>query len=141
MTAAKESDQPGVSRRVEQLNSLVQQEVSQLLKREIEFAHGVFVTVSRVSVADDAESAKIWVSVFPTEQSDSALETINRNIGQIQQLLNKRLVMKFVPKLTFALDHAEEKVASLNALLDAVAQDPTLTPVPKKGMLPDEGKE
>jgi ribosome-binding factor A len=127
----------GISRRVEQLNSLVQREVAALLLKEVEYAHGVFVTVSRVEVADDAESAKVWLSVFPTEQSEPTLEAINHKIVPIQQSLNKRLVMKFVPKLTFVLDYAEEKVASLNALLDAVAYDPTLTPVPKKGMFPD----
>lgn len=109
-----------------------------MLHKEIEWPHGVFVTVSRAEVADDAESAKVWLSVFPTEQSEAALELVQRQIGNLQHLLNKRLVMKFVPKLSFVLDHAEEKVASLNALLDAVTDDPTLTPVPKQGMLPDE---
>jgi ribosome-binding factor A len=126
------------STRIQQLNSLVQQEVAVLLQREIEFTDGAFVTISRVEVAPDAESAKVWLSVFPEEKSDAALELVNRRIGHIQSLLNKRLVMKFVPKLTFVLDHAEEKVASLNALLNAVELDPTLTPVPKNGILPPE---
>lgn len=120
-----------MSQRVEQLNSLVQQEVSALLIREVEFPLGVFVTVSKVSVSDDAESARVWISVFPTEQAEPSLALIQKRIVHIQHLLNKRLVMKFVPKLIFALDFTEEKVASLNALLDAVADDPTLTPLPK----------
>lgn len=126
------------SRRIEQLNSLVQQEIAGLLLREIELPDGVFVTVSRTEVAADAESAKVWLSVFPSEQGEAVLGIINHRIAHLQAILNKRLVMKFVPKLTFHLDHAEEKVASLNALLDAVEKDPTLTPVPKKGLLPPE---
>ena len=122
------------SRRIEQLNSLIQQEVAFLLEKEIEFPDGVFVTVTRVEVAADAESAKVWLSVFPDERSQSALDLVNHRIAHLQGILNRRLHMKFVPKLTFYLDHAEEKVASLNALLDAVAKDPTLTPVPKNGL-------
>ena len=119
-----------MSLRIEQLNSLVQREVAQLLQRELDLPHNVFVTVTRVSVADDAESAHVWISVFPTEKAEEVLAMITKRIGHVQQLLNKRLVMKFVPKLIFELDFAEEKVASLNALLDAVEHDPTLTPVP-----------
>ena len=132
------SPPPAPSRRTEQLNALVQQEVAALLVKEVEFSDAVFVTVSRVEVAPDAESAKVWLSIFPDEQSAKALELVNHRIAHLQSILNKRLVMKFVPKLTFLLDHAEEKVASLNALLDAVAKDPTLTPVPKNGILPPE---
>lgn len=126
------------SHRLDQLNSLLIHEVSQLVRREIEFDDGVFVTISRAIVAPDAESAKIFVSVFPDEKSESALKAITDRIMHIQGLLNKRLHMKFVPKLTFVLDHSEEKVASLNALLDAVEQDPTLTPLPKNGLLPPD---
>jgi|GEM_PF-570834 len=126
------------SHRLEQLNSLLVQEVSQLVRREVEFEDGVFVTISRAIVAPDAESAKVFVSVFPDEKSEGALKAITDRIMHLQGLLNKRLHMKFVPKLVFALDHAEEKVASLNALLDAVEKDPTLTPLPKNGLLPPE---
>ena len=61
------SDQP--SHRIPQLNSLIQQEVASLLIKEVEFPDGVFVTVSRAEVAPDAESAKVWLSVFPNEQA------------------------------------------------------------------------
>jgi ribosome-binding factor A len=133
-----ESNTEQPSHRIPQLNSLIQQEVASLMIKEIEFPDGVFVTVSRAEVAPDAESAKVWLSVFPNEQAEAALEIVNHRIAHLQAIINKRLVMKFVPKLTFMLDHAEEKVASLNALLDAVEKDPTLTPVPKKGMFPPE---
>lgn len=113
----------GVSRRVEQLNSLVQQEVANILSREMEWPAGTFVTVVRVEVADDAESAKVWVSVLPATRQDDALQTLNSRIGEIQSILNKRLVMKFVPKLTFHVDESGERAAAITKALDMVSAD------------------
>ena len=119
-----------MSQRIDQLNVLVQQEVAALIEREIERPEGGLVTVSRAGVADDAESAKVWISVWPFEQGEMMLKEIERNIVSLQDQLNKKLVMKFVPKLRFALDDSEEKAKAIHMLLDQVAHDPTLTPVP-----------
>ena len=107
-----------MSKRIEQLNSLVQQEVAGLVARHIEFPVGTMVTVSRASVADDAESAKIWVSVLPVDRAEQVLTILKANIRDIQHHLNRKLVMKFVPKLTFALDDTQEKAAHINSTLD-----------------------
>ncbi len=119
-----------MSHRIEQLNSLVQQRVAEILVREFEWPVGVIVTVSRASVADDAESAKVWLSVLPLDQGSVALAMVEGRIMDIQRMLNKILVMKFVPKLRFGLDSAEERASSVTDLLDALEHDPTLTPVP-----------
>lgn len=119
-----------MSQRIDQLNALIQQEVAAIVERDIERPEGVLVTMSRASVADDAESAKVWISVWPFEQGEMMLKEIERNIVSIQDQLNKKLVMKFVPKLRFALDDSEEKAKAIHMLLDQVAHDPTLTPVP-----------
>jgi ribosome-binding factor A len=119
-----------MSQRIDQLNALIQQEVAAIVERDIERPEGVLVTISRASVADDAESAKVWISTWPFEQGEMILKEIERNIISIQDQLNKKLVMKFVPKLRFALDDSEEKAKAIHMLLDQVAHDPTLTPVP-----------
>jgi len=119
-----------MSQRIDQLNALIQQEVAAIVERDIERPEGVLVTISRALVADDAESAKVWISTWPFEQGEMILKEIERNIVSIQDQLNKKLVMKFVPKLRFALDDSEEKAKAIHMLLDQVAHDPTLTPVP-----------
>ncbi len=113
----------GSSHRIEQLNSLVLQEVAAIVSREIEFPSGMFVTISNVNVADDAESAKVWISVLPALHQKDALELLNSRIGDIQSVLNKKLVMKFVPKLTFLVDESGEKAATITKVLDIVAAD------------------
>lgn len=116
------------SKRIAQLNSLVQQEVSGILARELEFAPGTFVTVTRASVADDAESAKVWISVLPEGEADNALKLIQRRIKDVQKRLNRTLVMKFVPKLTFHVDMSNAKAAHIIEVLDSLPKKDLETP-------------
>ena len=118
-----QSPAPAPKRRVEQLNTLVQQEVAKIILREIEFPADIFVTIAKVQVADDAESAKVWISVLPAAKQELALEKITNRIADIQRLLNRRLVMKFVPKLTFFIDESGERAAAVTKVLDSIAKD------------------
>ncbi len=112
-----------MSERLEKLNSLVQREVAEILRRELEFDRDTMVTVARAAVATDAESAKVWISVLPSDAGEAALAKINGHIGQIQSLLNRRLVMKFVPKLTFFLDHQQTKAEHVSQVLDQLTDE------------------
>lgn len=118
MAIATPEDSP--RRRVDKLNSLVQREVAGLLLRHIEFPLGVMVTVIRADVADDAETARIWLSVLPDERSEEALIIVNRQIGEVQKMLNRKLVMKFVPKLIFKLDHTQARASHITEVLDSL---------------------
>ncbi len=112
-----------MNERIERLNSLVHREVAAIISREIEFPSGMFVTVSRVEVADDAESAKVWISVLPALHQQAALDIVTARIKDLQSILNKKLVMKFVPKLSFLIDESVEKAAAVTRALDLVAVD------------------
>lgn len=112
-----------MSQRIEQLNSLLMREVAAIISREIEFPSGTFVTVSKVDVADDAASAKVWISVLPALHQQDALDLLTARIGDLQAVLNKKLVMKFVPKLTFLIDESGERAAVITKVLDTVAAD------------------
>lgn len=112
-----------MNQRIDQLNSLVQKEVADILRREIEFAPGVLVTVIRAFVADDAASARVWISVLPVDHGQAVLDTIKVHIRDIQKLLNKQLVMKIVPKLTFVLDTALAQGERTIGVLDQLGPD------------------
>jgi len=112
-----------MSKRIAQLNSLVQQEVATILNRHFGRSVDWLVTVTKVQVADDAESASVWISVLPDDAGESALKLIHQQIRDIQATLNKRLVMKFVPRLTFRLDTAALKADRINDVLDRLTEE------------------
>lgn len=108
-----------MSDRIKRINQLLKQEVSQLLLKEVDFTD-VLVTITRVKTSSDLKYAKINISVLPTEKSDLALKIIERNIFNIQQELNKRLYLRFVPKIRFEIDQLEVKAQKIEEILSKI---------------------
>ncbi len=104
--------------RIARVNSLLEREVGQYLVRDFEFPVGSVVTVTRVQTAADLSVAKIWVSVLPIESAPRVLRTIKSGLAELQHILNRRLNMRFVPKLSFLFDSTEAEAARIEGLLD-----------------------
>jgi len=105
-----------MSNRLKKLNDLLRDEVGKMLKKELEF-NGVLVTVVRAVISPTLEHATIWISVLPESQRETVLQKINQKIYNLQQILNKRLAMRPVPKIRFEIDKTEEKAARIEKLL------------------------
>jgi ribosome-binding factor A len=108
-----------MSERIKKLNDLLRDEAGKILKKELEL-NDVMVTVVRAEISPTLEHATIWISVFPESKGESALREINRNIYSLQQMLNKRLVMRPVPKIRFEIDDTEKEAARIEELIDTI---------------------
>lgn len=106
-----------MSQRIKQVNQLLKQEISQSLLREIDF-DGVLVTITEVDASDDLRQAKVKISVMPTEESEQVLRILEKNIYHLQQILNKKLTMKIVPKIRFVIDQTEVKAQRIEEILE-----------------------
>ncbi|OIP78076.1 MAG: ribosome-binding factor A [Candidatus Portnoybacteria bacterium CG_4_8_14_3_um_filter_44_10] len=103
--------------RIEKVNSLLTEEVAKILLKELEFPRGVLVSVTHAEATPDMREAKIFISVLPFEKHPRILEILGKNIYWIQQILNKRLVMRPMPKIIFKIDSSIEEMDNLNRLL------------------------
>jgi len=106
-----------MSQRILQVNQLLKQEISQSLLREIDF-DGALVTITEVDASDDLRQAKVKISVMPTEKSEQVLKILEKNIYHLQQILNKKLNMKTVPKIRFVIDQTEVKAQRIEEILE-----------------------
>ncbi len=106
-----------MSQRILRINQLLRQEISQSLLREIDFTN-VLVTVTEVETSPDLRQAKVKISVMPTEKSEQVLKILERNIYRLQQILNKKLTMKTVPKIRFVIDQIEVKAQRIEEILE-----------------------
>lgn len=106
--------------RLDRVNQLIRQELSELIKREIEFAPGVLVTVTRVQTSSDLEHASVWISVMPSDSASDVLAYLTKSLGALQRLLNRKLVMESVPKLRLVLDHSADRASEIEQLLDSL---------------------
>ncbi len=100
------------------MNSLLTEEVAKILLEEIEFPRGILVSVTHTEATNDLREAKIFVSVLPLEKHLRILDILVKNIYWIQQILNKRLVMRPMPKIIFKIDSSMEEMDKVGRLLD-----------------------
>lgn len=103
--------------RIIKLNALLRDEAAQAIKNEIDFELNVIITVTRANVSPTLENANISVSVYPENMIKKVLETLNKKIYNIQQVLNSRLKMRPVPKIRFEIDQSEKNAEKIDKLL------------------------
>ncbi|MDO8591298.1 MAG: 30S ribosome-binding factor RbfA [bacterium] len=105
-----------MSERIKKLNDLLRDEVAKILLTELEKENDALVTVIGADVSPTLEHATVKISVFPIAEEKQILEKIKKQIYHIQQLLNKRLIMRPVPKIRFETDQTEERASKIDEL-------------------------
>jgi ribosome-binding factor A len=109
--------------RVEQINELIKQELGKIILENIEFDPGTFVTIMSANVSDTLEVVTVWISVFPEGKSGSSLDILNKRIGEIQKLLNRKLALRFVPKIQFRLDKSEKYASEIGEIFRKIENE------------------
>ncbi len=117
------SREKGDNRRVSRVEQEVQKTVAQFLISGFRFPLPGLVTISRVMMAGDLRTAKIYISVLGSDpERESALETLQARAFEVQNYIGKELRMRFCPKLTFFMDHTTEHVLKIDRILHELEQ-------------------
>ena len=98
-----------MSKRTDQVSQLLISEVNNIIVRDVELPRDSLVTLTRAEVAPDLKSATLFISVLPDTKQGSALAALQKTSGHIQHLLNRKLTMKFVPRISWEIDSGELK--------------------------------
>jgi ribosome-binding factor A len=98
--------------RSQRVESLIQEQLGRIISRELEFG-GALVTIMEVDIDKKMERAKIRVSVIPSAKEDTALYELERNAGQLQHLLLKKINIKPMPRIMFEIDRGATNAATV----------------------------
>lgn len=112
-----------MTRRVERVSSLIRQEISLLLERQVKDPRlGGFVTVTDVSVSTDLKHAKVFVSQIGHEgEKEAILDALTAASGFIRSELAKNLRLRRIPELSFCWDDSIKRGAHLLELMDRIS--------------------
>ena len=94
-----------------------------MLLTELEFPKNCLVTITQVETAKDLRYAKVWVSVIPVKYTKKILDKLKSNLGHLQFLLNKKLAMRPLPRLSFVIDDTENRAQEIIDLLDRIKKN------------------
>src|SRR4030066_510042 len=104
--------------RIERLNELIRQVLGRIILQEEDFGPAVLVTIMKVETSDDVLHSNVFLGVYPTEKGEGVLKRLNRHVFDLQQLMNKKLEMRPVPKIRFVLDKTEAEAQELDELME-----------------------
>ena len=99
---------------------MLKEELSKIISREIDFPESVLATITRIETSANLFEAKVYVSLLGEGQTDEILEILNRNIYNIQQILNKRLKMRPIPKIIFKREEKTKEAGRIEELLEGL---------------------
>ena len=114
-----------MSYRIPKLNSLIRQEISELLQHEIKDPRlGNFIAITEVETSADLKHTNIFVSFLGTEEEkEKTLETLTRASGFIRRVLAKKIRIRHIPELSFHWDNSIERGDYLSRLIDQVSSE------------------
>lgn len=113
-----------MTRRTDRVGHLIQQEIGNLLLREISDSRIGFVTVSRVEVTTDLAHAKVYVSVLGTDKEKrDSLAGLGHSASYMRTHLAKVLKMRTVPRLQFVEDKNLDHGFRIHQILNDIKRD------------------
>lgn len=111
--------------RVDRLNSLLKEVISEVIHRDVRNPHlGKFITVTRVAISKDLHHAKVYISVIGTDEERSeSIKALQSAAGFIAVNSSKKVVMRYFPELIFKLDDSVDKHMRIEELLGEIAEE------------------
>ncbi len=102
--------------RSERVSKLIREELAKIILRELEFPDAL-VTITSVEVDKKLEHAKVNMSVIPSSEDEAALAVLVKATPHLQYLLMKKINIKPMPRIAFAIDRGPENAASVEKVL------------------------
>lgn len=118
------------SKRVQQLNSLLQQKLGEIFLTEFQFPENAVVTITRVETTGDIRHCVVFLSVLPETYEGGTVSILNKRLPFLHHELMKRLTLSRIPTLHFRIETRGKAAGDIEALLDKV-----------KAEMPPEEKE
>ncbi len=131
----KKSNSSGMktdSRRISRVEHEIQSIVSLYIIQNLQSELPGLITIGRVHVPGDLRSAQVYVSMLnirteedeangkkitTDKQIDKAIKTLQYWAKDMQEEIDRKLQMKYLPKLTFFADESTEKILRIEKIL------------------------
>lgn len=106
--------------RQNKVSRLIQRDLSEMFQHECkEYAAGAMLSITTVRVSPDLSYAKIYVSVFPSNLTESVLKSLEDSNKNIRFILGRKVgkQMRIIPELRFFLDDSLDYIDKIDELL------------------------
>lgn len=107
-----------MTRRTRQVGEMLKEELTDIIRKEMDDPRLGFWSITRVDVPPDLRSARVFISVLGTDEERAATVAAMRSGARfIRRHLKPRLRMRQIPELDFRDDRSLEYAASISQTL------------------------
>jgi ribosome-binding factor A len=114
-----------MSRRTERIASTIQQELAQIIMRELNDPRLTGMpSITRVKVSPDLSIADVYMTIMGTEgQQNAAINALRHSAGLMRTKLTKQMTLRIAPYLKFHIDENLKKELTVLSLIDKAARE------------------
>lgn len=106
-----------MDRRKQKIEKVIQNELGRIFLKNLRLPPGTLITIVNINVSSGHQHARVYLSIFPDRLRARTFELLNQHIYKFQKLLDKRLLIRPVPKIRFVLDEGGDRFSRINKLL------------------------
>ena len=98
------------SHRHERVRELLKRAIGEAIRSEIPVGRAGLITVNDVEVGGDLRNARVYISVLGNaDQQKAGLTLLQESRLRIQDLVAHSVILKYTPRLRFAVDDSVER--------------------------------
>lgn len=119
------------TKRQKQISELLRRQFSMVLMEEGSYIfEKAMVTVTRVVVSPDLQSAKVYLSVFNTDHKQEVMMALEEHNHRLRFALSNKVgkQLRRIPELKFYLDESLDEFFRMNELLGRLRADNQMGP-------------
>ncbi|MDX9929034.1 MAG: 30S ribosome-binding factor RbfA [Bacteroidales bacterium] len=108
------------STRQKKIARLIQKELAEIYRRRsIELTPGKMITVTAVRVSPDISVARIYLSIFPSNDKEKALGAVRDNLSSVRYELGRQVhnQLRIIPELVVFNDDSLDYIDNIDKLL------------------------
>lgn len=106
--------------RIKRINELIKRQLGRIILEEMEFPRGIVATLSEVKTSSDLSECKVFISAFPAGETGNILKILKANVYFLQQLLNKCLRVRVIPRIRFVPQKEDNSLQRVEAILEKI---------------------
>jgi len=109
------------STRQMKVSKLLQRDLGDIFQRESpHIADGAMVTVTKINMTRDLSVAKVFLSLFATNDKEALLKKIRKHTKDIRYRLGQKAgkQLRIIPELQFFIDDSLDYIENIEKLLD-----------------------
>ena len=114
-----------MSHRVERVNSLIRDEISQLLQTEVKDPRlSSLISITKVDTAPDLKHTRVYISILGTEADrQETIKVLTAASGFFRRELAHSLKLRYTPEILFVSDDSIERGDRITRLINKVSAE------------------